>query len=385
MSVASVTAFFQIGTLVFLGALLLVALGNLAGMRRVKHASAPDPEPFVSVLVPARNESANIEACVRSLLDQEYADYELIVLDDESTDGTGEILVRLATQTPRLRLLPGEPLPDGWVGKNWACDQLARAARGDFLLFTDADTRHHPGMLRDTLALAIATQADFLSGMPAEETGSWAERLAIPMIAWMAHTTTPIPLVRALPLDLAANAIGQFVLFRRTTYDRIGGHAAVRASVIEDFDLPQRVKRLGLRWDLVDVSARVRTRMYHSPGEVWDGYTKNLFAAFGYHLPAFAFVWLWMLFVAWTPLIGLLLQSLGHPPAGFSPALAQAAYALDCLLWLLSDLRFDLPFWQAFLHPLTVAFFAAVAVRSAQRYLLRRPVAWKDRPLPRRA
>ena len=382
MNLAGWTSFFQMGILVFLGALLFMAFANLLGMRRLKRLPALIPAPFVSVLVPARNEAANIEACVRSLLDQEYANYELIVLDDQSTDGTAGILAGLTARTSRLRLISGGPLPEGWVGKNWACHQLALAARGDFLLFTDADTRHHPGMLCDALALAVASRADLLSGMPAQETGSWAEKLAVPMIPWMAHATAPIPLVRLWPFEFGVNAIGQFMLFRRRAYERIGGHAAVRASVIEDFALPRRVKRFGLRWDLVDASARVRTRMYHSLGEVWDGYTKNLFAAFYYRLPAFTFVWLWMLYVTWVPLIGLLLQAAGRPLPGFSPALALVAYAVDCLLWLLSDLRFGLPAWQAFLHPLTVAFFAAVAVRSASRHLRRRPVEWKDRLVP---
>jgi len=382
MSLAGLVAFFQGGVLLFLGALLLVALANLFGMRRLRASAVPGPQPFVSVLVPARDEAANIETCVRSLLDQAYDNYELIVLDDGSTDGTGELLADLAARTPRLRLLRGLPLADGWLGKNWACDQLARAARGAYLLFTDADTRHASGMLAAVASLAVRTRADFLSGMPAQRTGSWAEALAVPMLPWMAHTTVPVPLVRRSPSAVGASAIGQFVLFRREAYDRTGGHAVVRLAVAEDFALAQRVKRLGLCWDLVDASAVVSTRMYRSLGEVWDGYTKNLFAAFDYRLLPFAFVWTWMAFVAWFPPIGLLLAALGRPLPGFSPALALAAYALDCLLWLLSDLRFGLPAGQAFLHPLTVAFFALLAARSAWRRLRGRPVPWKDRPLP---
>lgn len=252
----------QQGLLVFLGVQVLISLSNLFGLHRLKRTATLESEPFVSVLVPARDEAANIGGCVTSLLKQDYENYELLVLDDQSSDGTADILARLAGQAPRLRVLAGQPLPDGWVGKNWACHQLSSAAGGDWLLFTNADTRHSPGMLRTIVARAEATRADFLSGMPAQETDSWIEKLAVPMLPWMLHAILPVPLVRACPLDLGTAAIGQFLLFRRSAYDTSGGHAAVRDRVVEDFALSRQVKRLGLRWDFVDVSRHVRTRMY---------------------------------------------------------------------------------------------------------------------------
>jgi chlorobactene glucosyltransferase len=374
----------QQGVLVFLCLQLLVTGINWFGLRRLRSSPALVSEPFVSVLVPARNEAGQIERCVRSLLDQDYPSYELLVLDDQSSDGTASVLMGLAEKDSRLRVLSGQPLPEGWVGKNWACHQLSLEARGDWLLFTDADTWHNAGMLRHTLAYAQASRLDFLSGMPAQVTGSWMEGLAVPMLPWVAHAIIPIPLVRAWPAAAGTAAIGQFLLFSRRAYEVIGGHAAVPGSIVEDFALSWRAKRLGLRWDFVDASACVRTRMYTDGGQTWRGLSKGLYAAFGYNLPVFAFVWLWLLVVAWQPVAGLLLAVAGHPLPGFSLGLAAAAYSLDTVAWFVSDLRFRLPLWQAFLHPLTIAIYTAIGFQSAARHLLHRPVDWKGRSISTR-
>jgi chlorobactene glucosyltransferase len=369
----------QWGILLFFTALGLITLVNLFGMRRLKLRTSQD-RPFVSVLVPARNEAENIELCLRSLLAQQDAEYEIIVLDDESTDGTGGILARLEAESPRLKVLHGQPLPEDWLGKNWACHQLAQAARGEILLFLDADTRHHPRMLADAVALAGKARLDFFSGIPRQETRTWAERLAVPMLPWMEHTLVPMPLLRWLPLPFLATAVGQFMLFRRFAYEKIGGHAAVRQEVVEDFALSRRVKQFNLRWDLIDISPRVTTRMYHNAREVWDGFSKNLFAAFGTNLLLFAFVWLWMLFATFFPWIGLALLAFGHPFQGFSPVLAVATILVNTAIWLASDLRFGLSPLQALYSPLTVLAFVFIGARSVYRHLIRRPVAWKERP-----
>ncbi len=372
----------QVGVLVFCAALTLILLGNLLGMRRLGRLTPARERPLVSVLIPARNEQANIEACVRSLLAQTYAPFELLVLDDASTDGTAEALARLAAEAPRLQVLQGAPLPEGWLGKNWACHQLAQAARGDFLLFLDADTRADPRFLEDVVALACRARLDYFSGVPRQDAPTLAERLIVPMLPWIAHSLTPVPLIRWLPLAFLAPAVGQCMFFRRAAYERIGGHAAVRSVIVEDFALARRAKRFGLRWDLVDASPRLTTRMYRTLAQAWDGFSKSLFGAFGYNLPVFAFVWAWMLLVFWQPWIGLALGLLGRPPAGFSPLLALAAIVLQAGLWAATALRFRSPLLQIPLYPLTIAFFAAAAVRSAWRHYRRRPLTWKGRQLP---
>ncbi len=145
--------------------------------------------PRVSVLVPARDEAAVIAATVRRLLAQDYDDYEVIVLDDASTDGTADIARQVAGDDPRLRVLTGAPLPPGWLGKNWACHQLAEAASGDLLVFTDADTRWEPDALRALVAAFERHGAEMVTVWPSQETHTWAERLTVPLMALVCWVT----------------------------------------------------------------------------------------------------------------------------------------------------------------------------------------------------
>ncbi len=193
----------QLGIVVFLGILLAIALGNLLALRRLGTYPFPPQLPRVSVLLPARNEEAVIGDCVRSLLAQDYPDFEVLVLDDGSTDGTGDVLAALARTDDRLRVLSGQPLPEGWLGKHWACQQLAEAATGELLLFTDADTVHHPQALRLGVAAMEAERADLMSGFLRQRLLTWGERLTVPAIFWCFFSFLPLALahrVRAGPL-----------------------------------------------------------------------------------------------------------------------------------------------------------------------------------------
>ena len=379
----------QYGIVGFLSVILVVSLSNLVaihrlgGRRFIKRKSQSDrqPErtPKVSVLVPTRNEERNVEPCIRSLLAQEYPDFEIIVLDD-SEDQTPDILRSLASDS-RLHLLTGRPLPPGWIGKSWACHQLANAAAGELLLFTDADTLHHPSMLRDAAATLYARGLDFLSAIPRQLLHTWAERLVIPVLPWSLHTFFPIGLARRLRIPALSTAAGQFMLFRKEAYVVIGGHEKVRRSVLDDVSLAQQVVRNGLSWTLMDANARTSVRMYRSFKEVWDGLSKNLFAIFGYNLPFFCFVWAWLFWVAWEPPLLLVLRAtraLSIPAEIVTPA--ALATGLCLLLWLISDLRFRIPLIQAALHPVTMLLMLFIAARSVTWHALGRGT-WKGRPL----
>lgn len=164
--VADYRTYLQAGIVVFLGALLLIALSNWFALRRLESYEPGGQRPRVSVLLLARNEAVNIAACVSSLLAQDYADFEVVALDDESSDGTGEILRQLSVRDRRLRVIAGRSLPAGWLGKHWACHQLAQAASGELLLFTDADTLHHPHALRKAVAAMQTEDADLITALP---------------------------------------------------------------------------------------------------------------------------------------------------------------------------------------------------------------------------
>lgn len=371
----------QIGVLVFLAALLGIALSNLGALRRLGSYPRARRRPRVSILVPARNEELHVAEIVASLLRQDYPDFEVLVLDDESTDGTGRILDEWAGRAPALRALRGRPLPDGWLGKLWACHQLAQAASGELLLFTDADTRHGPDTLSHAVDALEFEQADLLSAIPRQVVLTWAEKLAVPIVTWSLLSFLPLRLAYRLRQPAMAAAIGQFMLFRRESYDRLGGHAAVRGSVVDDLALARRAARLRLRWRLLDAQDDVRCRMYRSPREVLDGFGKNLFAAFGRRTLPFAFVWLWLGVVTFQPLIILGLAAAGAavPPAGVGLALGGVGLALA--LWGLSNQRFRFHWFTTLLYPVCVALAIGVATRSAVQSTRGR-TQWKGRRLP---
>ena len=379
----------QYGIVVFLGVLLAISLSNFVTLHRLggrgfgKRGNRldlqPEKLPRVSVLVPARNEERNIARCVGSLLAQRYADFEVIVLDD-SEDRTPDILHSLAGDE-RLRVMAGKPLPAGWMGKNWSCHQLAQTATGDLLLFTDADTQHHPSMLLDAVTALFAERSDFLSAIPRQELHTWAERLVLPILPWSLHTFFPIGLARRSRLHALATAAGQLMLFRKEAYAAIGGHRSVRGSVLDDVSLAQHVVKAGLPWSLMDGKARISVRMYRSSREVWDGLSKNLFAVFGRNLPLFSFVWAWLFWVAWEPPLVLVLRAtraLSIPAEAVVPS--ALAVGLCLILWLINNLRFRIPWIQATLHPVTMLLVLSIAARSVIWHALGRGT-WKGRPL----
>ena len=229
----------------------------------------PDPTPEVSVIVPARNEEACLADCLRTLAGQSGPSYEIIVVDDHSTDGT-----RAIAESFPVRVITADPLPEGWSGKCNAAWSGAKIAQGQWLLFTDADTKHASNSIATGLQEAKESAADLLSYSPKQEVGSLAERALMPLIFAELATTYP-PKKVCDPSSPVAAANGQYLLIRREVYDAIGGHAAVATAILEDVELAKRAKQAGhkLCFHFSDV---VSTRMYRSFGEMWEGWTKNL-------------------------------------------------------------------------------------------------------------
>ncbi|KAA3646145.1 MAG: glycosyltransferase [Chloroflexi bacterium] len=344
--------------LVFQVILVINVISNWLTLKSLDSYAMPDDWPTVSILLPARNEADNIKACVWSLLAQDYPNYEVIVLDDSSTDETPEILGRIKSKEPKLKLIKGESLPDGWLGKHWACQQLAEAAQHEYLVFTDADTRHAPHMLRKSVAATLQEDADLLSVIPKEETHSWAERLAMPIIPWSLHTFLPLWLSYRLPFSFLAAAIGQFILVRKSAYEQAGGHAAIRDNVVDDFALARRFKLLGLRWRLAEGVEYIRCRMYSTPRQVFEGLSKNLYAVFNQHAGRYLFVWSWLLIVFWAPLVMLLLELSDWPVLGV------ISIALALFVWATAYLRFGFPLYLVILYPITILAAAGIAYTS---------------------
>ncbi|MDP2952328.1 MAG: glycosyltransferase, partial [Chloroflexota bacterium] len=253
----------------------------------VPRGELPQPLPLVSVLVPARNEERNIGPCLSSLLAQDYANLEILVLDDDSSDRTAQMVEGYARKDARLRLLKGAPLLQGWHGKAYACHQLAQAARGEYLLFTDADTVHTPHSVSWTLRLAKERGADLVTYFPRLVTESFWEKTIMPIMHFGILSYLPLGLVERSQNPWFSMALGPFMFFGREFYQGIGGHAAVKDEIAEDVALGRLVKRAGGRLLLTDGTEVLRVRFYHSLGEVWRGFTKSAFAAADYSAPAF--------------------------------------------------------------------------------------------------
>jgi len=278
----------------------------------------------VSILIPARNESANIAHVIADLLAQDYPCFELIVLDDNSEDDTFLRAQTLLTGHPHAQLLRGTPLPPGWLGKNWACHQLADVARHDRLLFVDADVRWDPGALRALMTHAHDSQADLLTVWPTQITVTWSERLVVPLMSFILLAYLPIAWAHDARMRAAVAANGQCLLFRRAAYLGINGHHHVRSSVLDDVHLAYAVKQAGYRLRMVDGGGLISCRMYHGWQSVIEGYTKNILAAHGSSTP------------------GLLVSTLLHLGIFVAP--------------------FPLLLWTWFNAPLWVALWAAVLI-----------------------
>ena len=240
--------------------------------------------PKVSVIVPAYNEAENIRDCAIAILEStalSVDNLEVLIVDDRSTDDTLAIAQTLQQQLndPRLKILAGQGRPANqyWAGKNWACAQAVPEATGDFLLFIDADVRLKPEAIETAIATAETEKIDLLTCMPALVCGCFAEWLVQPLMFNHLAVCFDFTAVNDAAKTDSAFAGGPFMLFRRSAYEKIGGHEAVAGEIVEDVELARRIKRAGLKLALYSGSNLASVRMYRSWSALWEGWTKNLY------------------------------------------------------------------------------------------------------------
>jgi hypothetical protein len=343
----------------------LLAAHTAVNGRLLRVPTATSSTRRVSVLLPVRDEADRVEPCLRSLLGQRGVDHEVVVLDDGSTDGTGDVVRRACDGDPRVRLLPGRPLPSGWLGKPHACQQLADAAAGtsEVLVFVDADVVLAPHAVAATVALLDSAELDLASPYPRQETPGLT-RLVQPLLQWSWLTFLPLRLAESSPRPSLSAANGQLLAVRRTAYERAGGHAAVRREVVEDVALLRALKRTGGTGGVVDGTGLATTRMYGSWSELVDGYGKSLWT-----VPA--------------PVLALLAAVYLVPPAAAlrGSRAGLAGYAAAVAGRVVAARRTGGPSMpDALAHPVSVAALIGLAVRS--RHARRRGrLSWKGRPL----
>ncbi len=342
--------------------------------------------PLISFCVPARNEERNIRACVEGLLAQEYPNFEVIVLDDRSTDATPEILRQLSVLDDRLKTISGSDLASGWAGKPHALYQASAAARGEWLCFVDADTFLSSGTLSSCYKKAIETKADMFTIMTFQILGSFWEKVVMPLVMTaLSVGFSPRKVNDPKRKDAIAN--GQFILIKRSVYDAIGGHENVKDQIVEDKAISEQVKWNGYRLIVADGKFMTKTRMYTSLPEMWEGWTKNIYlglrdrpsllwlGVFGAFLALLA-----ALFLPVWPLLGVSWYTHG---GGWMAVIViiESFFLWVYLIYVRVQVarKMEIQAWYALTTPLGAAVFAAMMITSAFRVLTGKGVIWKGR------
>lgn len=356
------------------------AWDNTRLLRKVPPAArARKKWPLVSVCVPARNEELRIRPCLESFLAQDYPRYEILVLDDQSTDGTYELLKVYSSKHKKLKIFRGKTLPHGWVGKPWACHQLSRKARGEWLFFTDADTWHAPDTLKRSVQAAEEERADLLSCFTQQETKTWLEYLVIPVMVYGLIAFLPVRRVleKRSFFSKFAGAGGQFLFFKRKAYKAIGGHISVKNEIVEDLKIGNHLVQKGLRLVFLNGVDMTFCRMYHSAKDVWEGFSKNFFPVFGFSAGRALASYSFLLGVTVLPFLLPFFLEPGTPLFNAAWVLA----FLQVLLRLNQAKQYGLPFFSCFLHPLGNALFVLIGFNSMWWYLVKGYGHWKGRRL----
>lgn len=349
----SALAWLMMGAVLIAFGSLVMTLINFRYYRPARPVADPDARPTVSVCVPARNEERNLRPIVEGLLGSNGVELEVLVYDDQSTDSTGAILADLESLDSRVKRVPTRPLPDGWVGKQWACWQLGQAATGDWVLFTDADVRFEPDCLRLSVGEAIRLDAALLSSFPRQITGSPGEALLVPMIHFVLFSYLPMGRMRRSRDPSSSAGCGQFLLARRDAYLRTGGHSAFPSTMHDGVKMPRVFRQSGLHTDLFDATELASCRMYQGLAQTWRGFAKNAYEGLGS-------IWLLLLLTVlhavghilpWVVVIGALVEPDWR---GVAPVLACVAILAAYTQRVVLARRFDQPLTGALLHPLGV-------------------------------
>ena len=336
--------------------------------------------PFISVCVPARNEARDIKACLTSLLHQDYPNFEVIAVDDHSTDATGEIIQSLAAEFPNLLHLKGQVLPSGWLGKPFALHQAVQKARGEYLIFTDADPVFQPWALTSAVYHMTTNDLDMMTLMPGTEFVSFWERAVQPVVFGFIAALSRFKKINS-PDSTSAMGFGAFIMVKKEVYESLGGHESIKDEVLEDVMLAKRAKRAGFKLLAADAKSIFSIRMYHSLKEIWTGWRKNIFIAMKksvlrtlyYICVIFGF-----LVTPYLVLLGNILSGTGILLTGV--ALVALLLTLSASIHLCDEIRLNRR--NAFLFPIGAFIMAAIMLNSMFQTLIKRQTEWRGRKYP---
>ena len=380
--------YFYVSTAIFIGGIVIVYwLHNQYHLDIIVTPTPPPTNtPLISVCVPARNEERNIRACVEAILAQDYPNFEVIVLEDRSTDMTGEILRSLAAQNDELKVISGSDLPKGWAGKPHALFQASAATHGEWLCFVDADTFLSPATLSSCYAKAVETNADMFTILTFQIMGSFWEKAVLPIVM-TALSVGFSPRKVNDPKSKDAIANGQFILIKRSVYEAIGGHESVKDQIVEDKAISEQVKWNGYRLIIANGYSVAKTRMYTSLPEMWEGWTKNIYLGLSDRpslmlLGAFGALILLVaaLILPLWPLLGAFWYLRGGEGVALTVILESLIlWAIIIVVRARVAIGMGIAPWYAFTFPLGAAVFAAMMFTSTWKVISGKGVTWKGR------
>lgn len=333
--------------------------------------------PEISILIPARNEESGIEAAIRSALATENACVEVVVLDDHSEDNTASIVSNLSSGDPRVRLEKAPALPPGWCGKQHACHVLSERASYDYMLFQDADVRLEKDCAPRMVAFMEKSGAQLVSGIPWQETGTWSEKMLIPLIHFILLCFLPISRMRLSNSPAFAAGCGQLFLAKKQSYKQMGGHASIKQSLHDGITLPRAYRQNGMMTDLCDVTNLARCRMYRNFGQVWSGLAKN--ATEGMARPFLLTFFTIFLFTGQIIPFGMLAYIWYFETCWGLKLLSVVAVSLAYSARFIAKVTFRQSLFGALMHPLGILMLLAIQWYSLFRQGIGRPSGWKGR------
>ena len=354
----------------------ILSLANHYEMMRFSYGPEIFDGPLVSVLIPARNEEKFIEQCVNSLREQEYKNYEILVINDNSTDNTEKILERIASEDERVKIFTGKPLPGDWYGKPFALQQLAQEAKGEYLLLTDADTIHTPASISWAVTNMQRLKSDMISGYVRQIFKTFGEIITVPLIFFLTGFVIPLTLNRFSKSVLFSAAVGQFIVIKNDVFKAIGGCESFKKKTSEDIYLSRIVKQKGFSTRFLNITEYVSCRMFDGYTNAIKGVGKNVFDFFGKKT-----IILFFLVIAVFVFLILPFPLLFYNIITSSPFLKHLIYVniLFTLTWLFMFLGQRLDWKYGFLWPLLNVNLLFLAAFSWYRTISGRGFLWKER------
>ena len=342
-------------------------------------------EPLVSVLIPARNEEDNIKSCIESFLTQTYKNYEILVLDDNSTDNTYKIVEKIAKKYPnKVRLFSGKPLPSDWRGKSFAMQQLLEHAKGEYYLFTDADTIHTEESISLMMSNMAYHDADLVSGYIGQKTKTFGEKITIPLIYLLTGFVIPLWINNRCKLSIFASAIGQYIGVKASAFKSIGGYEKIKNYTTEDIYLAREMKKAGFKTIFIDAKSAATCRMYTNYDQSVRGISKNIFDFLGKNSIVMCLIVIAIFFflVIPAPICILKLFEMRLQNSTYVDTLTFALiinFVLTFLSWLMTFATRKLPLYIALIYPLVHLNLLYIALVSWIRSEQGKGYVWKGR------